>query len=164
MSNPISPQRKSLHKVGLIVAGLGLLSFLSVFVSEAMEFGEFNNFEANARSSAMRGVVGMIMMIAGGAMVVLAVGGRAGSGLSLDPEQARKDLEPWARLGGGLQKDALDEMGVDIPKIVDSLANRTTATGETFAERLRNLHALYKDGILTEAEYLREKQELLDQA
>ena len=104
------------------------------------------------------------MMIGGGFLCILAIGGVAGSGFNLDPDQARKDLEPWARLHGGLQKDALDEMGINIPHIVDALTNRTTASGETFADRLRSLHALYKEGILSEEEYLREKQELLDQA
>jgi hypothetical protein len=34
--------------------------------------------------------------------------------------------------------------------------------GETLEQRLRSLHALYKHGILSEEEYRREKQEILD--
>jgi len=155
--NLISSQRKTLFRVGQIIAGLGLLSFLSVFVSAAFGIG-------GESTMPQRAVGGMIMMIGGGFLCVLAIGGAAGSGFNLDPDQARKDLEPWARLHGGLQKDALDEMGINIPHIVDALTNRTTANGETFADRLRSLHALYKEGILSEEEYLREKQELLDKA
>jgi hypothetical protein len=155
--NLISPQRKSLFRVGQVIAGLGVLSFLSVFVSAAFGIG-------GEGTMPQRAVGGFIMMIGGGALCTLAIGGAAGSLLSLDPEQARKDLEPSARLSGGLQKDALDEMGVNIPHIVESLTKRTTASGETFADRLRGLHALYKEGILSEEEYLREKQELLDKA
>jgi hypothetical protein len=61
-------------------------------------------------------------------------------------------------------------MGVDVPKIASALtgalANRPldAATGETFEQRLRGLYALYKDGILSEEEYRREKQDLLDKA
>jgi hypothetical protein len=162
--NPISPQRKQLNAVATIVSIIGLVLFLSTFVSAALSFGDFSNFDSNVRSMSLRAVVGMIMMIAGGAMKALAYGGAAGSGLTLDPDQARKDLEPWARLRGGLTKDQLDEMGINIPHIVESLTNRTTASGETFADRLRSLHALYKEGILSEEEYSREKQEILDQA
>ncbi len=164
MHRQISPQRKRLYRVGQVVAGLGLLSFLSVFVSAALNFGDFTDFESRGRSMAVRAVGGMLAMIGGGALIVVAVGGAAGSGFNLDPEQARKDLEPWARLSGGLQKDALDELGVDVPRIVDALTSRATASGETFEERLRGLHALYQDGILSREEYEREKRELLEQA
>ncbi len=157
MPNPISPQRQILHRVGLIIAGLGVLSFLSVFVTAAFGIG-------SEGTASQRAVGGFLMIIAGGAMSTLARGGPAGVGLLLDPERARKDLEPWARLSGGLKKDELDEMGINIPAIVESLAGRTTSTGESFEQRLRGLHALYKDGILSEAEYQREKQELLNQA
>jgi hypothetical protein len=158
----ISPQRKTLYRIGQIVAGLGLLSFLSVFFSFAMHFGDFSDFEAQGRSMALRAVAGMIMMIAGGFLMTVAFGGAAGSMLNLDPEQARKDLEPWARLSGGLKREELHEMGIDIPGIVDKLAGRTTASGESFEERLRGLYALYKDGILSREEYEREKRELLE--
>ncbi len=38
--------------------------------------------------------------------------GAAGSGLVLNPEGARKDLEPWSRMAGGVAQDALSEVGV----------------------------------------------------
>jgi hypothetical protein len=110
----------------------------------------------------LRAVGGIFMIIAGMAIAGIGAAGAAGSGLNLDPEKAREDLEPWARLQGGLTKASLDEMGVDLPKITAALGGTKTATSETFEERLRGLHALYKDGILSEEEYLREKQELLD--
>ncbi len=162
INRQISPQRKSLYRAGQIIAALGLLSFLSVFVSAALHFGDFTDFASRGRSMALRGFGGLIAVIAGTALMGVAFAGGAGSGFHLDPEQARKDLEPWARMSGGLQKDALQEMGIDIPKIVNSLAGRTTASGETFEERLRGLHALYKDGILSREEYEREKRELLE--
>ncbi|MBA3481624.1 MAG: SHOCT domain-containing protein [Pirellulales bacterium] len=165
LNRHITPERKTLFRAGQILAVLGLLSFLSVFVSAAMSFGPGSG-STNVQSMAIRAVGGMIAMIAGGVLCTIGAAGVAGSMLNLDPEQARKDLEPWARMSGGLQKASLEEMGVDLPKITGALAsglgNATAANGETLESRLRGLHALYKDGILSEAEYQREKQELLD--
>jgi hypothetical protein len=162
MPRIISPERKTLFRAGQITAAIGFLTFLSVFVSGALHFGDFSNFESDARSMGLRAVGGMFLMVAGFAMIVIGAAGAAGSGLNLDPDKAREDLEPGARMRGGLTKASLDEMGIDIPKITEALASKKTATGETVEERLRGLHALYKDGLLTEEEYRREKQELLD--
>jgi predicted membrane protein len=158
----IPPERKALYRAGQIIGVLGLLSFLSVFISAALNFGDFSNFEADTRSMMLRGVIGMIMMIAGGVLTAIGFAGAAGSMLNLDPEKAREELEPWARMSGGLTKASLDEMGVDLPKITAALAGASQAEAETLESRLRGLHSLYKDGILSEAEYQREKQELLD--
>jgi hypothetical protein len=168
MPNPlISPNLKALFRAGQIIAGLGLLSFLSTFISAALNFGDFSNFAADTRSMTLRAVGGMIMMFLGGALTTVGVAGAAGSMLNLDPEHARKDLEPWARMSGGLQKASLDEMGIDIPKITSALASGVSgaagAKGESFEERMRGLHALHKDGILSEEEYVREKRQLLDE-
>jgi RNA polymerase subunit RPABC4/transcription elongation factor Spt4 len=46
--------------------------------------------------------------------------GWAGSGVVLDPETARKDVEPWSRMGGGVLQDALSEVQV-VKKIEDRL-------------------------------------------
>jgi hypothetical protein len=156
----ISPERKAIYRAGQIIGVLGLLMFLSTFVSAALNFGDFSNFESDTRSMMLRAVGGMIMMFLGGVLTTIGFAGAAGSMLNLDPEKAREDLEPWARMSGGLTKASLDEMGVDIPKIASDLAGGGSA--ESLEERLRGLHALYKDGILSEDEYLREKQELLD--
>lgn len=158
----ISSQRKVLYRAGQIIGVLGLLSFLSVFVSAALHFGDFANFDQRGRSMAIRAVGGMIMMIGGGVLAGIGMSGAAGSGLNLDPEQARKDLEPWARLQGGLMTDTLDEMGVDVSGIAQALSSVGAKADQSLEQRLRGLHNLYKDGILTEQEYLREKQQLLD--
>jgi hypothetical protein len=158
----ITPERKALFRAGQIIGVLGLVSFLSVFVSAALSFGDFTDFESRTRWMAIRAVGGMIMMFIGGALTTVGVAGAAGSMLNLDPEKAREDLEPWARMSGGLTKASLDEMGVDVPKIASALTDGGGGQGESVEQRLRGLHALYKDGILSEEEYLREKQELLD--
>jgi hypothetical protein len=38
----------------------------------------------------------------------------AGSGVVLDPEQAREDLEPYSRMVGGLAWDVLEEADIDL--------------------------------------------------
>jgi hypothetical protein len=162
LKRQISTERKALFRAGQIIGVLGLVSFLSVLVSAALNFGDFTDFESQTRWMAIRAVGGFIMMFIGGALTTIGMAGAAGSMLNLDPEQAREDLEPWARMHGGLTKASLDEMGVDIPKIASALTGGPGNSGETIEQRLRGLHALYKDGILSEEEYLREKQELLE--
>jgi hypothetical protein len=60
------------------------------------------------------GIIGFILIIAGSFVRGTAEKGVAGSGLVLDPEQAREDLEPFSRQAGGMLKDALDEADVHI--------------------------------------------------
>jgi hypothetical protein len=163
MNKPlISPRRKGLFRAGQTIGVLGLLLFLSTFVSAALNFGDFTNFESDTRSMVIRAVAGMIMMLMGGVLTSIGIAGAAGSMLNLDPEQAKKDLEPWARMSGGLTKASLEEMGVDLPKIAGALAGGKQGADETLEQRLRGLHNLRQDGILSEEEYQREKQELLD--
>ena len=85
----------------------------------------------------------------------IAARGLAGSGVVLDPEKARTDVEPWTRMAGGMVGDALDEAGIDLRKI-------TAADDLPFDEKIRRLHALFEDGLITREEYEREKRELLE--
>lgn len=112
----VSPERQGAYFIGGAMMVVGFLSFFSVFVTGAMNFGDFTDFESRTRGEAMRAVVGMGLMIVGGIVRVISHSGAAGSGLVLDPRQARKDLEPFARQEGGMLKDALDEAGVDLGK------------------------------------------------
>lgn len=106
----VPPDRKAIYYAGLALGAFGLLLFLSTFVTFALHFGDFKDFESNARSEILRAVVGMISMIAGGALSAVGARGFAGSGLMIDPERARRDMEPWARVAGGLTDDAFSEM------------------------------------------------------
>ena len=159
----VSRDRKTLYYVGMVVSIVGLLSFLSTFFSAIANFGDFSDFDSDVKSMGFRAFGGMVLIVAGGVMMTLGRAGAAGSGLKLDPEQMRRDLEPWNRASGGMLKDTLDEAGIDVGKIAAGLAGPSeAAAGEPLEVRLRGLHALFKEGILTEEEYLREKQELLD--
>jgi hypothetical protein len=106
----IPPERKAIYAVGLFLSGIGLLMFLSTFLTFAMHFGDFSNFEANARSDAFRAFGGMILLILGGIIATVGARGVAGSGLMLDPVRAREELEPYARASGHLTDAAFSEM------------------------------------------------------
>ena len=98
----VSIQRKGLYYTGTVLVLLGFLLFGSVFVTGSMTWGDFTNFDANAKSEMARGIGGMALIIVGSIVKGVGARGAAGSGLLLDPERARKDLEPYARMTGGL--------------------------------------------------------------
>ncbi|HOE65637.1 MAG TPA: zinc-ribbon domain-containing protein [Candidatus Hydrogenedentes bacterium] len=114
MNRQIPEGRKTLYYVGTALAAIGLLSFLSTFFTFALHFGDFRNFEAHARSDMLRAFGGMILMIIG--LVVRGIGaaGLAGSGVVLDPQRAREDLEPYTRMAGGMVKDAMQEADIHV--------------------------------------------------
>lgn len=149
----VSESRKSIYLLGQIVSIVGMLTFGSIFVTSALNFGNFENFDAQGRSFALRMVGGVGLLILGSVLMGIGRAGLAGSGVVLDPEQAREDLEPWSRMAGGMIKDGLDEAGIDIG---DAATNEPD-----FADRLRKLHALHQEGILSDEEYARAKAEAL---
>lgn len=111
MRKPISQERKAAYYFGAGLMVLGGLLFLSVFVTAALNFGDFSNFAGQARSAMLRAVGGMVLMFIGGLVRGIGARGLAGSGAVLDPQTARDDLEPYSRQAGGMLKDALDEAG-----------------------------------------------------
>jgi len=118
-------------------------------------FGDFTDFNERARSDGFRACGDTVLLMIGGAMMSVAARGLAGSGVFLDPERARTDVEPWSRMAGGVVGDALDEAGIDMRRI-------TEAADILFDENICRLHDLFEDGLITREEYDREKRELLD--
>ncbi len=114
MSKQISEGRKTAYYLGAVLMVIGGLSFFSVFISAAIHFGDFSNFEERGRSMALRAFGGMGLLIAGGIIRGIGAAGLAGSGVVLDPEKARQELEPYSRMAGGMVKDALDEADVHL--------------------------------------------------
>ncbi|MGE3172528.1 MAG: site-2 protease family protein [Planctomycetota bacterium] len=111
----VSPERKGAYGLGLALAGVGLLVILICFVGFATA-GQ-NAVRTFGQQGSPFGwwlgiFAGMVLVAVGAGVRRVAARGVAGSGLTLDPERAQKDLEPWARMGGGMLKDALDEAGV----------------------------------------------------
>lgn len=107
----LSNQRKWLYQAGGVVQLIGLVLFLSFFLTFAMLFGQFGeDVPAKIGGSFFRAVVGMICMITGGIIRSIGSRGIAGSGMILDPERAKRDLEPFARMSGGLADASFSEM------------------------------------------------------
>lgn len=114
MKKQISGERKAAYYIGMVLMILGGLSFFSVFVTGAMNFGDFSNFDSDVKSSAFRAIGGMALLVVGAIVRGIGARGLAGSGVVLDPEQAREELEPYSRMAGGMVKDALDEADVNL--------------------------------------------------
>jgi hypothetical protein len=114
MKQPISEERKTAYYIGTALQVIGGLLFASVFITFALHFGDFSNFESNAKSSMFRAFGGMGLLIVGGIIKGIGACGLAGSGIVLDPDKAREDLEPYSRMAGGMVKDALDEAKIDL--------------------------------------------------
>ncbi len=138
----------------MALAVIGFLSFGSVFISGALHFGDFSEFQQRTRSMAARAIIGMGLMIGGGILMRVGRMGVAGSGIKLDPEETRKDVEPWSRMTGGVVKDALDEAGINF-------GGEPPKEQLPFDERLRRLHQLHQDGIINDQEYEAAKQKIL---
>jgi len=153
----IPPRRKALYYIGMAVAVIGLVMFISVFVSFALHFGDFSNFEEYSRSMLARGVIGFILFGGGGLLMIMGRLGLAGSGVKLDPAEARRDVEPWARMGGGVIKDVLEEANIKLG---------SQHAGETlpFDERLRRLQKLREDGLVSEQEFEAARKKILEEA
>jgi hypothetical protein len=127
----ISKDRQAVYYLGTIVMVIGVLMFLSVFISGAANFGNFDNFEGRAQSEMIRAIAGMVLVAIGGGLKSVGSRGLAGSGVILDPEQSREDLEPWSRMTGGMVKDAADEAGL-VPAVAvigDSTFTHSGITG-----------------------------------
>lgn len=114
MSRRISSERKSLYYLGNVLIVFGLILFASTFVTFFSHFGDFSNFEADARSDFGRALAGTACMFVGGILRKVGARGLAGSGVVLDPDRAREELEPYSRMVGGMAKDALDEADIDL--------------------------------------------------
>jgi hypothetical protein len=141
----------------MLLGVAGFLTFGSVFVSGVMHFGDFSDFRERSRSQMTRAIVGMGLVLVGGILLNIGRSGVAGAGIVLDPERARRDVEPWSRMTGGVVKDALDEAGIDLGTVKGS-------DELPFDEQLRRLHKLREDGIVSEEEYQAKKKEILKRA
>lgn len=158
----VSDKRKTIYYVGMIIGGIGALMFLSAFLTIVVGMGATSqaSMQTAGQTFAFLGVGGFVCIVVGGTISNIGKQGLAGSGIVLDPEKAREEVEPWSRMQGGILKDTLDEAGVDLGFLGKSSDSSTPEL--PFDEKLRRLHSLFEDGILSEEEYLREKQQLLD--
>lgn len=114
MSRQISEERKVSYYIGTLLMVIGGILFASTFVIFATNFGNFSNFEQTAKSCLFTAISGMVLLIIGGIVRGIGAMGLAGSGVVLDPQQAREELEPYSRQAGGMVKDALDEADIHL--------------------------------------------------
>lgn len=118
MAEKISEERKRLYNGGLVMMIIGVCLFalpflvLPVILIVGISTGGIEKSAVLAPVAFLGAFIGFGLIAAGLIMRSIAARGKAGSGLVLDPQQARKDLEPWSRMAGGVVKDALE--GVDI--------------------------------------------------
>ncbi len=155
----ISDKRKTAFYLGTVISGIGLLLFASSFLIVAVAILSQN--PKIGAGMVITGPLGFFGIVVGQFIRRIGSQGLAGSGILLDPVQAREDIEPWSRMSGGVIKDTLDEAGLDLAKLTANIGNSSNDTELPFDEKLRRLHKLHEDGILSDAEYQQEKAELL---
>jgi hypothetical protein len=130
----LSDERKAAYYIGMVISVIGLLLFLSNFVIFAVHFGAPDLGPGFGRGFALRGFGGFMLIVAGQVLRGLGARGLAGSGVILDPQRERKDLEPWSRMAGGMVSDALSE--------VDSLDSLKKPAAPAVKVRCLKCHAL----------------------
>ena len=109
MARNITQKQKTGYYLGMILTGIGIIMFTAPFIDVL-----FNGLEPNERGlpeSFKVALVGFVLLASGNVLRSISARGLAGSGLLLAPKQARKDLEPYSRMAGGMVKDALEETG-----------------------------------------------------
>ena len=110
MARNITQKQKTGFYLGMILIGIGVILFSAPFADAF-----FNGLEPNEGGgfpdSFKVAMVGFVFMWIGSALRMISARGLAGSGLLLAPKQARKDLEPYSRMAGGMIQDALEETG-----------------------------------------------------
>ncbi len=107
MSNKISSTRKQLYYFGMALMVIGFILFMSSFFitfEPSFGFGPPPFF--------VRAVIGMICIIIGSVLMSIGQRGTAGSGLILDPEKAREDLQPFSQAKGKMINDVIENVDV----------------------------------------------------
>ncbi|MCL2104346.1 MAG: SHOCT domain-containing protein [Kiritimatiellaeota bacterium] len=145
----VSEKRKNLYAFGIGLTVLGavmiVVGFAGFVLSGIFGDGRGRGFRPDIIAFFLTFGGGMGVSVLAHVIREIAARGVAGSGLVLDPEKARKDLEPWSRMGGGMIRDVLDESGI-APK-------PTNSQQLPLDEKLRRLNSLKDDGLISEAEF-----------
>ena len=117
MTKQISPERKGMYSFGLVLQVIGGCMFGIPFLAIILTAINGSNPGKTVPVAFGIGFIGFAFIAVGGTIRGIAAKGVAGSGLVLDPEKAREDLEPWTRMGGGMVKDALDEADINLSNL-----------------------------------------------
>lgn len=111
----ISEERKVSYYLGFIFIVFGLILFISTFFTHTSNINQIQNSDGFstiypvAPNNMIKAISGMILIFIGVILQNVGRKGLAGSGIILDTEQERKDLEPINRMMGGQLNDFLEE-------------------------------------------------------
>lgn len=113
-SNKISKNRLALFYIGSAIMVVGGILFALPFITIPLSLINDNFDKAYTFIPVALGLafVGFFLMIIGSSIRSLGKYGAAGSGVILDPEQAREDLRPHSKAAGGIIGDALEEVDI----------------------------------------------------
>lgn len=177
-NNSISRERQAAYYVGHAISGIGILVFLSMFFAMAspMSAPSMRDFDRQASAQmsdfSTRAIGGFVLIVIGQVIANIGKLGPAGSGVVLDPQQARKDVEPWSRMVGGVVNDALEEIQPSKESnlkraaglFVDFPADQPQANTEDrpAIERLSEIKTLLDQGLLTPEEYEAKRKAIID--
>jgi hypothetical protein len=113
----ISRRRKIAYYSGIIMGATGLIMVLSTFAISVSAISSMSS--ARGGKTDMPGTIelfgvlvlgGMALIISGNVVRRIGARGLAGSGITLDPDQARQDLKPYATMAGGMIQDVVSEV------------------------------------------------------
>lgn len=108
MSKELANNRKVLYYAGNLISLIGFLLFISLFFTVFLSDPfEMMSSSYNPMAPAL---IGFFLIILGQFISNIGLKGKAGSGLILDPKQAREDLKPYSSQVGGMINDALEEI------------------------------------------------------
>lgn len=129
----ISKERKATYYIGMGMIVLGFILFISVFFFVA---GSMKDPFRSSPPPFSNSIIGMILMIVGSIVSNIGAKGAAGSGVILDPEQAREDLKPFNEAKGGMINDVVSN--------IDAIDHITKAHSpkEIIRVRCRNCNGL----------------------
>jgi hypothetical protein len=109
----IPQERKAMYYIGTGLIIVGVILFFSVFVSVGCMMSNPYGMSTGAPSFG-NAIFGFILIAIGSVVKNIGARGVAGSGVILDPEQAREDLKPYSEAAGGMLGDVISNIdGVD---------------------------------------------------
>ena len=111
MAKKISTERKAAYYIGMGLSAIGFLLFITPFFTM---FGSSRRFE-EMQSSTQSIFIGFAIIAAGQFIRTIGARGLSGSGIILNTKKARKDLEPYSRMTGGILKDMIEETDIKRP-------------------------------------------------
>ena len=101
----IPENRRTAYNIGTALTVLGIIIIVGSFATLLVGFGEMSLMQGPP-GGFLWFFIGMLLTVAGAVLRNIAARGLAGSGVLLNPEQAREDLKPFTHAIGGALKDA----------------------------------------------------------